>query len=851
MSSHLSSIRLLALVLAGLHVFGISTAYAQDVAETADSTLQVHEFFSAPVREPVPALFDQEHVRLALRFEPSAGRIFGVSKIRIRPLSDTLNTIQFASRGMEIYNVQIGVMDSVKTDARFETSSENTVAIHLDSLSVRGVPFEVQITYRADPIAGMNFRKVSPADTSYKIHIWTDGTFEGNRFWIPLLDNPADRLTSEIIATVPPSLEVLSNGRVTEQMETDDGMALYHYVQDQNHLPGNISLFVGHFLKADLSATMANGFSIPVRHWMSDRTAKAATTSLSEAPEMLSFFSQKLDFTYPWPAYSEVIFDEAFISNISSTGFTVYNDRILLDERAAIDQPNTLELATNIARQWYGHMISVDHWSDIWLTESLASFLGLMYIRHSKGDASYFAQLNKLADDYLQEARQYERPLVWNQWYDPASLLDQHTKAKGVWFFHSLHEKLGDEKFWTFLQGFTREQAFKSTNTDKLLAALSTSQEGEFGGFFDDWLYSAGHPQIELDYQYDLVSESLYVSIEQLQEGYLKSPVFQMNLPIETYSLAGANRTNLAVTKRDQLFSIPMAIQPRYVILDPDHTLLSEIKVDQPASAWVSQLRYASHPLSQLSALEHLKAFADDPALVIGLQNALSSRPIPEVRAGIITVIAMLPESDATKRTLLETYENDESPLVKRAVMQGLEKFEDKSDLIIMAMEAAQTAQSYLLQAQAVESLVRINAPNAGDILQSALITPSYKDIIRCTALKSIAYTSMPTRERVSIGVEYVKPRHTIEARLAAMDLLARLASLGNKRSSTTLVDLLEDDQAVIRQQAADYVGNFGSEDDLKALQRQLETEHNPMVVPALKAASRALETRLTNPSTL
>ncbi len=841
---------MLHLLVVSLHAFGITTASAQAVEETPDTALQ-HEFFTAPTQEPAPALFDQEHVRLALRFEPSAGRIFGVSKTRIRPIVDSLNTIQFASRGMEIYNVQIGVMDSVKTDAVFEALSENTITVHLDSLQVRGVPFEVQITYRADPVAGMYFRNAGQTDSSHKIHIWTDGTFEGNRFWIPLLDNPTDRLTSEIIATVPPTLEVLSNGRVTEQMETEDGMALYHYVQDQSHLPGNISLFVGRFLKADLSATMANGFSIPVRHWLSDRTAETAATSLSEAPDMLAFFSLQLDFTYPWPAYSQLIFDEAYVPDMSLTGLTVYNDRILTDERAAIDQPNTLELATNIARQWYGHMISVDHMADIWLTESLARFLGLMYIRYSKGDARYFAYLHDLAGDYFAEADFYERPLVWNQWYDPASLLDQHTRAKGVWFFHSLHEKLGDEKFWTFLQTFTREQAFQATNTDELLSALSSSQEGEFGGFFDDWLYSAGHPEIALNYQYDLVSESLYVSIEQLQEGYLRPPVFQMNLPIETYSLAGTNRIDLTINKRDQLFAIPMSIQPRYVILDPDHELLSEITVEQPASAWVSQLRYASHPFSQLSALEHLKAFADDPALVIGLQNALSSRPSSEVRAAIISLISMLPESDATKRTLLETYENDESPLVKRAVMKGLERFEDKSDLIIMAMDAAQTAQSYLLQAQAVASLVRINAPNAGEILQSALITPSYKDIIRRTALQSVTYTQMSTRERVGIGLEYIKPRHSVEVRLEAMQLLASLAALENKQSQTALVNLLDDDQAIIRQHAADYVSDFGSEDDLKALHKQLKSENNPTVLSILEAASRELELRLENTSNL
>ena len=59
----------------------------------------------------------------------------------------------------------------------------------------------------------------------------------------------SDRLTSEIIASVPPSLDVLSNGRIIQEMETIDGMSLSHFVQDQFHSPGDIGLFIGRFLK--------------------------------------------------------------------------------------------------------------------------------------------------------------------------------------------------------------------------------------------------------------------------------------------------------------------------------------------------------------------------------------------------------------------------------------------------------------------------------------------------------------------------------------------------------------------------------------------------------------------------
>ncbi len=817
------------------------TATVSSATASLTDSLTQHPIFLAPIHEPVDAAFDQEHVRLALRFEPEAGRIFGVAKLRIRPRIDSLNTVRFAADGLEVYGVQVGVLDSLKIASPYADTADGMLDIQLDSLQVRGVPFEVQITYRANPKAGMYFRDVNKADTSHQVHIWTDGTNKGNSYWIPLLDNPTDRLTSEIIATLPPSLDILSNGRITEQMETEDGMSLFHYVQDQSHNPADIGLFIGRFQKSTQTIRLKNGFSVGIDQWVSADQAAIATASLQEIPDILFFLSDKLDFTYPWPGYTQLIFEDEYMPDLSYTGFTAFNDRVLLDERAQIDLPNTLQLATSLAKQWYGHLISVDHWSDVWLTESLASFMGLMFLKSTQGDATYYAHLYALAGAYFDEADSYQRPLVWNQWYTPENLLDAHTRAKGVWFFHALMSTMGEDAFWEFLQSFTRTQAFQTTNTDKLLESLTQASGEPFNAFFDHWLYSAGHPSINLNYQYDLVSESLYVSIEQLQEGYLVPPVFNLDVPLETYSLAGPTRTGIQVTERDQLFSLPLTIQPRYVQLDPDNTLLSNITVEQSANAWVSQLRYASHPLSQLTALEALEAYADDPALFIGLQSALKSRPIPVVRAAIVALIAKLPASDATKRSLLETYENDDDALVKRAVLTGLEAFEDKADLTIIAMEAAQAAPSYLLQAQAVTSLIKIQAPNANDLLQSALITPSYGELIRQAALRAVQFTDMNTRDRVRLAVDFSKPNNAVEVRLAAMEILASLAALENKRSRTALVDLLDDQQAAIRKQAARYLGKLGTSDDAKTLEKRLNKEFNPFVIDTLKDAIRTL----------
>ena len=814
----------------------LSISFAQD-ALPYDAPI-----FTGPVHEIHSNPFDQEHIRLALRFEPDAGRIFGVAKIRIRPDSDSLRTLELSALDLDIYSVQVGALDSLKLETAYTNSEDGALQISLDSLQVHGVPFEVQITYAATPKRGMMFRGIAPEDTMTSVHVWTENNIDGHKHWLPMINNSADRVTSEIIATVPPSLMVMANGMLVEEMQTEDGKALYHYVQDQFHPPHDIGLVIGYFARKSQNVQLRNGFSVTLNQWLPARERDSFDLTFPEIPDMLHYFSDALDFTYPWPSYSQLVFDKKLIDDMSYTGFSVFNDRVLADERSRIDDPGTLRQATALARQWFSHQINTDHWADVWLTESLPLFMGLMYVRQAQGDEAYLMHLKELAFRYKEETRWYKRPLVWNQWENESDLIDAHARGKGVWIFHSLYSQLGEEAFWNVLKTFTSRFAFRTTNTDDLLAAFN-SLEIQEDVFFDDWIYSAGHPSFNINYQYDLVSESLYVAVEQIQEGYLVPPVYNMDVTLETYTLSGPERRKVNLNKQDQLISIPMRIQPRYVLLDPDHTYLSDIQTQQSSSSFVTQLRYASNPLSQLAALKELESYAEDPALLIGLQSALSSRPIAAVRAGIVRLMAALPPSDAVQRSIIEAYD-DESVLVRIAVLQSLESFENHADLTIMAMDAAQNAESYQLQAQAVMTLARIKAPSAKDIVQSALITPSHRDVIRRAALASLPHAGFSTQDQVKMVTDYSGPTHATEVRMAAIETLGYLAGLQNRRSMAVLKDLLDDPDPYVRGSVINELGRIGEADELELLEQRLDEESNPRLIRATKMAVKMIEDR-------
>ena len=813
-----------AICINGFFLLSCTTSIAQELDSLS------HPIFSGPVKEVPDKIVDQEHVRLALRFEQDTGQIYGTAKLRLRSSIDSLKSLVLHAEDIDVYSVQVGALDSLKRTVSYSDSVRGELEIALSEPQLKNIPFEVQITYIAKPNSGLYFHDPSRSHSPKATKIWTDGELENTRYWLPLYADAADLITSEIIATVPPEYSVLSNGRLLEKLETEDGKALFHYVQDQPHSPGDLGFFAGTYRIDSTSVTLDNGFTLPLTFWFPSKSPENAPESLVEIPDMLNFFSQYLDYSYPWPNYSSIIIDGMYRPDASLSGISIFNDRIIKDEKAFLEDPERFRVAQALARQWYSHLVNVDFNADIWITESVAAYLALMYIQEKEGDVAFELKLHEVASTYFEESREYRRPLVWNQWIFTDDLKDAHAMSKGIWFWHAVSSEIGPDRFQRFIRTLTRQHAFTTVNTDQLLLALNEFTGQNYTDYFDDWVYSAGHPELSVDYQYDVVSETLYVAIEQLQEGYLVSPAFAMDVDLETYSIAGAQRHSLSISREDELFSVPVAMKPRYVIVEPNYRYLAEVQVTQDASSWMTQLRYASHPISQLQAISSLQAFTDDPALLIGLQSALRSRPSPPVRAGIVNLIAALPPTAATQRILLDAFE-DESMLVKKAVLKGLTAFEDISDLIILCLDVAQNSESYELQALAVQTLAEIEAPDAYSIVQSALITPSHRDVIRQSALTSLLYVNISTQERLRYAIEYSQEKHPTEVRLAAVALLTTLAEYNNKRSRAMLLDLLKDPDPSIRLASIRAFNTIGTTEDLDALTSHLEEERNKRVL--------------------
>ena len=150
-----------------------------------------------------------------------------------------------------------------------------------------------------------------------------------------------------------------------------------------------------------------------------------------------------------------------------------------------------------------------------------------------------------------------------------------------------------------------------------------------------------------------------------------------------------------------------------------------------------------------------------------------------------------------------------------------------------MAFTTAQNDASYLVQATAVKTLARTAAPAALDVVRSALITPSHREVIRRAAFEALPLLDVPAREAVDLGLEYSAAGQPAAVRIAAIVYLQPLADEA-RTALNRLIALLEDEDRRIRRAAIESLGLVDAERARAALEQHQTTEPEPLLQAAL-----------------
>ena len=768
---------------------------------------------------------DQHHIRLEMDYDFASKKV-ACRAVLTAKLFQADDTVRLDAAEIKVEEVRL--LEPAEKTLAFKTN-DGQLAIELDQEYPAGQELQLAIRYDVEsPDHGIHFVDVTD-DKSQKPMAWTQNEPEYARYWIPCIDTPADRLTSEVLVTVPETLYVLSNGVLRSKTFTGDGRVRWHWDQREPHVPYLISVVVGEF-----AAFKQTWRGLPVNAYVPPGRIEDAARSFEKTPQMLEYFSNQVGVRYPWEKYSQICVDEYQWGGMEHTSATTLNVHTLHDERAHLDVSSDNLVAHELIHQWYGNLLTCKDWGEIWLNESFATYFATLWTEHDKGWDEATWERYEEAQEYLEEDKRYRRSIVNYRYNSPENMFDGHSYPKGGRVLHMLRFVLGDEAFWRAIHHYTVKNSSRGVETADLRIAIEEATGQGLNWFFDQWLNHGGHPEFDVRWRWDDEANMVHVQVRQTQKVNAVTPLFHMPVEIELAGSDGSTIHRVEVSEKEEHFHFSADQRPARVSFDPRDWILKTLKEHKSKEEWLDQLAHDEHLMCRVRAAQALAAFDNDQDAAGALINAASQNSFWTVRQEAAKALGKFSGSNVRK-ALIDVARQDDKSFVRRAAIASLASF--KHDTTARALRTVvEQDRSYYAVAEALKSLAKVAAEDSKQDLIAALDQESHSEVILEAACKGLS--DLKLTEAAEKIARLLEDETSLERRVLLVGTLAKLKA-DNDDAQQALYELVAEDDRRVRQRAIEALVDVG---DPEAIGHLLEQRSKTETPGAIRALDEAIE---------
>ncbi len=736
--------------------------------------------------EPHPFAFDSatdhyaadrpvrpEHLKLEVTLDFKRSSIHGVCTTRLTAIRK-VHAITFDAAELKIEKVEV---DDLAVD--FDVDGKQ-VHVRLAAALDAGSSALVRIAYSGQPRRGLYFVHPDKEYPKRPTQAWTQGQDEDSRYWFPCLDAPAQKATSEVIATFPSRMTALSNGKMVSN-QVNGALRTVHHRLEVPHSPYLVTLVVGEF---DEHIASVQHSQSKVRTLFPRGRKADALRCVERTPQMVRFFEELTAQPFPWGDYAQVFVAEFIFGGMENTGATTLTDAVLHDARAHLDYSAEALISHELAHQWFGDLLTCRDWPHGWLNEGFATYSEVLWKEEADGTDEADQQRKVDLDVYLEEANErYMRPIVARRFDEPLELFDHHLYQKGALVLHELRTRLGDDDFRAVLRAYVARHKGKSVETVDLARAIEDTTGKNCDRFFDEYVYRAGHPALKVDLTWDSEHSQLKITVKQTQGG---DALWRLTLPVHVEAKGTLHKASFEVVAKDHVFYLPLDREPQMAIVDPRRDLLATLEVEKPIAWRRRELQHAAVARARTEAAAALGKDGSAESVEVLAATLNDEKAFWATRAACARALGSIRSAGA--REVLIHALKVKHPKARRGVVAALGQFrEDVGAGKALTVLARKGDPSGFVEAEAARSLGKLRADQARSTLASMLKRPSFLDAVISGALDGLAELQDPAAWPAAVALtKYGAPPH---ARRAALMAVAKLADVAEKKSPA--VDLI------------------------------------------------------------
>jgi alanyl aminopeptidase len=610
---------------------------------------------------------------LQLLLDPKKDDYSGTATILVEVKAAT-DTIRFTAKKMTLDHVTLASKQGAKTGppiALTTTADDQGIVTAVASthitpgVYVLTVPFSNQYDRRANALY-----KVIVDGESY---LFTDFEPADARSAWPCFDEPSFKIPWHVSLTVPNGDKVVGNMPIAKQKKGDTTTDVAFEVSPP--LPSYlIAVAVG-----PLELVPVTGMDIPGNIVTVRGRSAFATEAAQQMPKIVTALEGYFGMKFPFPKCDLLAVPEFYAGAMENAGAVTFREEILLLDPKTSTPRQQARMAGTIAHElshmWFGDLVTLAWWDDVWLNESFASWLGdKTTFRVFPEFASDLTQVHAVQRAMATDARpstRVIRSLGNGKDQSLDRLFDPLAYQKGQAVLQMFESWIGPDVFRQGVALYIHEHAWGNARGEDLWRALSRASGHDVGNALSGYLDQPGVPLVTADIEPD---GKIKLKQERFHNyGAAVTPsTWQIPVMLK-YEAAGRMHTKwVLLTETEQSFSLPDAAKPTW--LDPNGNESGYYRWSVPETAL---LDLAANAQKNLNARERLGFLANAGALL---------------DAGLL-------RGDEYLR-ILSQFSSDTEPEVTQSQIEGLGKvrdvFVDKEDRPAFAAYVRQTLEPVL-----------------------------------------------------------------------------------------------------------------------------------------------------------
>jgi len=438
-------------------------------------------------------------VDYAIAIDPDveAGVIHGQETIRLR-VREATSTIRFNSVGNALADVRL---DGVPVASVVADEAHQVITLTLErpvGPGMHALRFSYTGKIGTGP-QGLFAQKYAYPDGRNGLLLSTQFETTYARRMFPCWDEPAFRATYALTATIRAGWTAVSNMPVAERHE-HDGRATIRF----ERTPA-MAAYLLEFTAGDLAQVSGTSGATPLGVWAVRGQEGAGATALENARQILADYNAYFAYPFPLPKLDAIAVPGGFTGAMENWGAITYNDQIVLlgPSSTVGDRQQAFSIqAHEMAHQWYGDLVTMGWWDNLWLNESFASWMAAKETDLRNPSWNWWQEQdqskeNAMRADARASSHAIQQPVA-NELQAENAMDPQITYDKGQAVLRMLEAYLGPEVFRDGVRRYMKDRAFSNSTSADLWSALGAASHEDVGAIAQAWIGQPGFPIVSV-----------------------------------------------------------------------------------------------------------------------------------------------------------------------------------------------------------------------------------------------------------------------------------------------------------------------------------------------------------------